>query len=624
MACQPSFNQSQMADQKPAHTGEEKIFVKKDDKGQVVDVVQAAYTASGNVESFKELKAKVKDIPVDSWLVQNLRTIQVDTKKYNHGSSLTNTQDKPDVLVLKYMFKTNDNITFTIPLEKESIGFYKGMDPLVEDNKPQLARATSENKKHYEVQAQCLDTYCVSVNFVIVNKNTTKGVGIQYSQKKVPMSIDASQDQKNFVKHLLTPSGDKLLKRDYAIVGPGGGSFSEVWMDVQDNRIIYFKTDIAFTGNGAIPISKVYLSKPKKFGERLEYHNESIATGELIGNDEENGDIWVQFKLNNNFYEITKTKRQKKNAEFAITTGDQTKEPRLSVGNINLENSYFNVKNPQAKRMSQQLSRYTGQYNSSIYKYIQAYIDIYTGRYDGKNKTFKQTQCNNNNVATNERAKLESFFNNMHPALSYLNKQFEDIGVAPEFSLLTVIESNYPVNYKIEQAYCKNKTCTAYGPFQITNGTAKTLVNHANNFGLSTAGISVSNSPQYNSSDYRNYLLPSAKMAAVYMKYFSKLLSNNRPELYAVAYNGGPGHIVDRRDKDSPEYLDYNNTTLEKLARFKPPKSCEYGFVDYGFKFLALKIISDNYKEFGFDVKPRKFQNFYHMNQVMKLQPQSI
>ena len=621
MACQPSFNQSQMTE-KPAHTGEDKVFVKKDDKGQVVDVVQAAYTASGNVESFKELKAQVKNLPIDSKLVENLRTIQVDTMKYNHGASLTNTQAKPDVLVLKYILKTNENIVFTIPLEKESIGFYKGMDPLVEGNKPQLARATSENKKQYEVQAQCLDDHCISINFVIIHKKTKNGVGIKYSQKNVPMSIDANQDQKSFVKHLLTPSGDKLLKRDYSIVG--GGSFSEVWMNVQDNRIIYFKTDIAFTGNAAIPISKVYLSKPKKFGERLEYHNESIATGELIGNDEENGDIWVQFKLNNTFYEITKTKRQNKNAEFAITTGEQSNEPKLSTGNINLENSYFKIKNSQSKRMSQQLSRYTGQYNSPIYKYIQAYIDIYTGRYDGKNKTFKQTQCNNNNVATNEKAKLESFFNKMHEALPYLNKQFEDVGVAPEFSLLTVMESNYPVNYEIEEAYCKYKTCTAYGPFQITNGTARTLVNHANNFGLSTVGINVTNNPQYNSSDYRNYLLPSAKMAAVYMKYFSKLLSNNRPELYAVAYNGGPGHIVDRRDKDSPEYLDYNNTTLEKLARFKPPKSCEYGFIDYGFKFLALKIIADNYKEYGFELKPRKFQSYSHMNQVMKLHPQSI
>lgn len=625
IACQPSYN-SPNTFEKPSQTGAEKIIVTKNKDNKVTSITAVPYTASGNNEAFKELKQQVKDIPTNPELINNLRTIEVDPMKYNHGASLTNTQSKPDVVILKYILAGNNKITFTVPLEPNSIGFYKGMDPIVESNTHQLARATAENQKNYEVQLQCLDTDCKSIKFILVKKQDSKvlsGVGVKFSQKKVPMSVDSSQNQKNFVQHLLTPSGKELLKRDYNIVN--GPSFSEVWMNVQDNRILYFKTDLAFTGNTAIPISNVYLSKPKKSGQRIEYYNQSVATGELIGNDEERGDIWVNFKLNEKFYEITNTQKQSSTAEFAITTGnDDTALVVNTPPETDSENSYFQIKNSEAKNMSQLLSRYKNQYGNNVYEYIQAYIDIYTGRYNGKHKTFKQKQCGKS-VTTNERSKLQSFYNNMYPALPHIQKQFESVGVAPEFSLLTVIESNYPENYKIEKAYCKApKKCSAYGPFQIINSTANYLLSLAKNYRVSTSGLQATTNPSNNRSDYRNYLLPSSKMAAVYIKYFSHLLSNDRPELYAVAYNGGPGRVKNDENKDSPKYLNYKTTTLEKLARFKPPKSCEQGFIDYGFKFLALKLISDNYKAYGFKLNPKQFSNFYQMNQAMKLQPQSI
>lgn len=628
VACQPSFDRTQFQAE-PGRTGAETIIVKsKPSKpGEVEDIISVPYTTAGNIKPFEELKAQVKNIPTDPNLIENLRTIELDPMRYNHGANLTNTSGKPDVVVLNYKLKNNNsNILFTVPLEEKSIGFYKGIDSLVENNTHKLARATSENQKNYEVQLQCLDELCKSIKFVIVKKqndNVISGVGVVYSQKKVPMSVDSSQAQKSFVQHLLTPSGKELLKRDYSIVN--GPSFSEVWMNVQDNRVIYFKTDLAFTGYTEIPISNVFLSKPKKLGQRMEYHQESVASGNLIGNDEEHGDIWIQFKLNNEFYNITKTKRQNENAEFSITTGTIDSDESLQANKGILEtpkSSYFNITNTDSKNMSNLLNKYKYS-NSKISEYIKAYIGVYSGRYDGQYKTFHQDKCSGAAPKyKNLSANLQAFYNNLHPAKDLLQKQFEEVGVAPEFSLLMVLESSYPSNYKIQKAECKNRKCTAYGPFQVTNPTADTLINYAKIYGVSTSGLRSTKTPQANKSDFRNYLLPSAKMAAIYIKSFYKKMPN-RPELYATAYNGGPGQVTNTKDKTpgSYDYLNFGNTSLEKLVKFKAAGACKVGYLDYGFKFLALKYITDEFEQYGFKLNPRSFSNFY---QTMKLQPQSI
>ena len=98
---------------------------------------------------------------------------------------------------------------------------------------------------------------------------------------------------------MLKPKSNMVLKRDYQVVN--GPSYSEVWIEVNENRHMYFKTELTSTLLGANEIASVRLSNAQVPNMILTYLPQSIGSGQLIGNDAEEGDIWVHLTLNDYF-----------------------------------------------------------------------------------------------------------------------------------------------------------------------------------------------------------------------------------------------------------------------------------------------------------------------------------